>query len=639
MVREMLQASLNKLHKWLSLSFCFFCFMAVIIGISNDWNILDLDGPFIEMPLFFLSALVLFLNEGYQTGLLGVRYFNLEQMSPYPTAKRVRSLIFSSSYDRLPRLFLGQSFMVVLTTFFISMTTTFIYWPKGYRGLPEWFINIFLRSGLPGIVTTVNVFQLLPSIYAQRYPRQFLNEVPVLYYSVAASLFIESLGVLHCTFLLVDILEKILPTQAAWERGGGEFGSFPSKFSSLSSTGDVHTLEEIPNNKVSARAEIDLVIKSGGGSGEPRSDDSVESSLNIATDDLEVGSGLNNAHSNSPDGNGLAAPEDNEQAGPVRPQRFIIKVIISTAIFFASGIYIMVSLFTHMSLLDLTPFVLLLILLTLYVIVFYCEGLKIALVGTANFSTTELEARGYPTTLHDILIADSGSTAVGIPNFLLGRQMMVVPAGFLIANILAFEGYVNTFPGALYDLLVGFSLPNVLFTMQLVQLAPQVFAGRHTECFLRMPGATWIVRIALYINKLGLTIPADVIALNIASCINSRNNIMRHPSLRRGAKIHQSHKISSRGTDIPLGLNRSESGGSRSTGESPSLGGLHEISVQDDDDELKEELSALQAAMASADLNEEEEEEKQEEEEEEMNSWVNVQASEGDVTTVRFNDN
>jgi len=63
------------------------------------------------------------------------------------------------------------------------------------------------------------MFQLLPSIFAQTYPRQFLQRVPAIYATVSASLFIESLGVLHATFLIVDILEKILPTQSAWERG------------------------------------------------------------------------------------------------------------------------------------------------------------------------------------------------------------------------------------------------------------------------------------------------------------------------------------------------------------------------------------------------------------------------------------
>ena len=90
----------------------------------------------------------------------------------------------------------------------------------------------------------VNLFQLLPSIFAQSYPRQFLQSVPAVYATVSASLFIESLGLLHATFLIVDILEKVLPTQSAWERGSGAFGSYPSKFSSVSTGADSGAADE-----------------------------------------------------------------------------------------------------------------------------------------------------------------------------------------------------------------------------------------------------------------------------------------------------------------------------------------------------------------------------------------------------------
>jgi len=97
---------------------------------------------------------LLFLNEGYQVGLLGVRYFNSGQLKGFPQASKIRRLIFSDHYDRLPRLFLGQSFLVVTTTFLISGITTFASWPLGYRGLPDWLVIVCLRSGLPGVIIT-----------------------------------------------------------------------------------------------------------------------------------------------------------------------------------------------------------------------------------------------------------------------------------------------------------------------------------------------------------------------------------------------------------------------------------------------------------------------------------------------------
>jgi len=105
---------------------------------------------------------------------------------------------------------------------------------------------------------------------------------------------------------------------------------------------------------------------------------------------------------------------------------------------------------------------------------------------------------------------------VGIPWFLLGRQLVVVPCGFLIANVTAFGGYEEEMGPVLYSIIVGFSLPIVLFSIMLTQLAPQIFAGRHTECFLRMPGALLLIKVCLWISRLGVTLPAEMFCTSIA---------------------------------------------------------------------------------------------------------------------------
>ena len=64
---------LQQLHRTVSMILCCVCALTIVVGIANDWNVLDLGGPFIEIPVFACSAVLLFLNEGYQVGLLGVR--------------------------------------------------------------------------------------------------------------------------------------------------------------------------------------------------------------------------------------------------------------------------------------------------------------------------------------------------------------------------------------------------------------------------------------------------------------------------------------------------------------------------------------------------------------------------------------
>jgi hypothetical protein len=52
---------------------------------------------------------------------------------------------------------------------------------------------------------------------------------------------------------------------------------------------------------------------------------------------------------------------------------------------------------------------------------------------------------------------------------------------------------------------VSLALPGVICTLQFVQLAPQVLAGRYAGTFLQLPGAKAVVVAALAIQNLGLT--------------------------------------------------------------------------------------------------------------------------------------
>jgi hypothetical protein len=101
-------------------------------------------------------------------------------------------------------------------------------------------------------------------------------------------------------------------------------------------------------------------------------------------------------------------------------------------------------------------------------------GLKIAIVGSGHLTRRELIERDYDTRIHDLLASQNE----GITRFLLGRQLIVVPLGFLMATITLFEGYGNL-PSGWYFLLVGLGLPGMIVTMQVAQLAPQVFWRTH----------------------------------------------------------------------------------------------------------------------------------------------------------------
>ena len=49
--------------------------VVVFIGISIDANVSSFGGPLIEFPLLILAGMLLFMNEGFQVGVIAVRYF------------------------------------------------------------------------------------------------------------------------------------------------------------------------------------------------------------------------------------------------------------------------------------------------------------------------------------------------------------------------------------------------------------------------------------------------------------------------------------------------------------------------------------------------------------------------------------
>jgi hypothetical protein len=86
-----------------------------------------------------------------------------------------------------------------------------------------------------------------------------------------------------------------------------------------------------------------------------------------------------------------------------------------------------------------------------------CSGLKVAIVGSSHLSEVELNHREYSTAIHSTLHYYHHSN--GVQKFLLGRQLIVVPLNFLIANITLFRGYETLHP-VVYFLLVGLALPG-----------------------------------------------------------------------------------------------------------------------------------------------------------------------------------
>ena len=402
----------------------------VAYGVSLDCNVAELGGAIPEAVLLLLALLLLYVAEGFQVGLLGVRHMTAENMAATPKALAIKHLIFPENVETnyLSHLFLGQSFLIVLASFLIAKMTTFSTFPS-VSGCPSWVVHVFVRSGLPGVIMTVNLAQLLPSTQAQRNPSLWLNSTYGVYSAVRLSILLSQSGLLHCTYAICAVLEVLVfRTQSCR-------GYFP--------------MTDVEDNSSS--------------------------------------NGEEGAKGCAGDGSCL----------------YRLMVGASSLIWGASVVFLCYNIAQGRSLLSslLQPVLIIFLVLATWLVVFYCEGLKVAIVGSSALTRSQYLAQDLPAAVYNALhsrIDDKEDVA----KFLLGRQMIVVPCGFLLSNLFHFSGYGN---GVLGFLLVGLGLPGMLATMQLAQLAPQVLAGRNDRAFLGLPLAALLVRFALCIEKLGLT--------------------------------------------------------------------------------------------------------------------------------------
>ena len=365
------------------------------------------------------------MNEGYQVALLGIQNGKINDYLNHRKVHKIFELMFDNK-NEMPRLFIGQSFQVVLSTYMISQLTTFNEWNDDGS-----LISLFARSGFSGIIVCINCFQLLPSLIAQRYPIFFLEYIPFVYSTIKIALFIENIGIVETTYIIVDVLEYFF------------LNTKPSLSSSMNPSDDKNDIEL---ERISLKEKLFgfLTIK-------------------------------------------------------------IFKKVYSLLLFVSSFTYILYNIGKNNSSLNIIPpYILIAITLLVYLLVFYCEGLKIAIVSTSQLSLEQQVSLGYNTKIKSILLNYQGDEGVG--KFLLGRQMIVVPLGFLMSNITLFHFENNNiFPSVIYFIIVNLNIPSMLVLMQLSQLSPQVLANKHIKQFLNLIGSNLLVLIALQIEIFGLT--------------------------------------------------------------------------------------------------------------------------------------
>jgi hypothetical protein len=392
--------------------------------------------------------------------------------------------------------------MVMFCSFTLAQLTTFPDYPNVFGMNTEAF-NILFCSGFPGVVLTVAIAQLTPSLLAKEYPLRFLN-IPGIYHIILVALYLEKSGIMHCVYVLYSILNSI--------------------FFSQEQEGEVQKLDQFTVPSIS-----DLERYRG---------KNVQISVAVDNDSTSQGTGNSDAMSSIALPSLLPLPKvtlkemrdwedpnaETDTEAPRRRSAFVtemkslgskgnmscfstfilyLKYTLSTTLTALCFVFVIYCLASGHSLIKLSLPVQLLLLFLSMVIITYCEGMKVSIVSTTHIDSEDLkDTHPIAYQVHKLLNAD---TSEGVKKFLLGRQLTVVPLGFFIASLTHFIGLNEEYlPYGLYFVLVTSGLPGVMIALQLAQLTPQLLAEQNNIAFINLRGSYIVARWALFVESFGI---------------------------------------------------------------------------------------------------------------------------------------
>jgi len=312
----------------------------------------------------------------------------------------------------------------------------------------------FVSSGLQGVFVTVILFQLLPSVYAKKHPVQVLS-LPGVGLAVRLALAVESLGVLNCLYLVVRMMDLAIFRQAETSAGHrpllaphGDFDIEQTKQDAESSTNTApaqHLVLATDTLKgICLRYELSAVElrRLNGFSGNQFQGLRV---LNVGT----VSSSVSSAPPPNPNPDTCGAERDTGTASAlgmwIDPSRgeesgcvgetscvAIVKYVLSTVLLMLCMMFCIYSLCAGYSSSHLPVVLQALCLLVALGVIFYCEGLKIAVITSASGPRrSESETSGE--TDEAQLVNDSSVSTIqyllqqrpaGVESFMLGRQQV-----------------------------------------------------------------------------------------------------------------------------------------------------------------------------------------------------------------------
>lgn len=358
--------------------------------------------------------------------------------------------------NRLKNLFVGQSFLVVTCSFLIAGLTTFdgelfVGALRARHGDSAFLtaLSVFVGTGLQGAFVTVILFQLLPSVYAKKRPVQVLS-VPGVGLVVRLALLVEAAGVLQSLYLVVGLLDCCFFQQAeaaapagmellllhdpdaGWPPAAAEEGGEAAE------KGEHRQHEVQPCDTMNGLclrygvSAVDLRRLNGFSGNQFQGLRTLAVPPPAQAPRAEEHSSVRGRAAAwgplRPDASAPTSPAASAaEASPCMHRSscvLLAKYVLSTIFLVLCGVYFLYSLVSGFSAWRAPIVVQGLCLLLALGLIFYCEGLKIAVISTNSNGAPSDGAEGQgsvsPSPIHALL----GRRPAGVERFMLGRQQV-----------------------------------------------------------------------------------------------------------------------------------------------------------------------------------------------------------------------